>query len=129
MREVVRIDEAIRALAEITDPVEIREHEIKAETMTQYFARTVTDEIDSLKAQNKAVEYKLAAMRRGGQRLEELGVKKGGNQGNQHVTPSVVPTLGDLGIEKERSRRWGNSMRLLTMVSKASSRLLKPDGG
>ena len=44
---VVRLDEAIRALAGITDPAEIREHEIKAETMAQYFARTLTKPSDA----------------------------------------------------------------------------------
>ncbi len=105
---VIRIDEAIRALAEITDPIEIREHEIKAETMAQYFARTITDEIDSLKAQNRAVEYKLAAMRQGGRRLEEIGVAgQGGNRKSSGAT-----TLDELGIEKERSRRWYNVKRI-----------------
>ena len=53
-----------------------------------------------LEAQNKAAEYKLRAMRRGGQLLEDMGVKRGGG-----LKPRDV-ALVDLGIEKQRSERW-----------------------
>jgi hypothetical protein len=46
-----------------------------------------------LEAQNKAAEYKLRAMRRGGQLLEDMGVKRGGGL-------------------KQRSERWYNIKRI-----------------
>ena len=59
-----------------------------------------------LEAQNKAAEYKLRAMRRGGQLLEDMGVKRGGGLKRRDIA------LVDLGIEKARSRRWYNITRI-----------------
>ena len=91
-----------RWLCFIETPAEAREHENKAEAVAQYMRR----EGVGLEAQNKAAEYKLRAMRRGGQLLEDMGVKRGGG-----LKPRDV-ALVDLGIEKARSRRWYNITRI-----------------
>jgi hypothetical protein len=83
-------------------PAEAREHENKAEAVAQY----MRNEGVGLEAQNKAAEYKLRAMRRGGQLLEDMGVKRGGG-----LKPRDV-ALVDLGIEKQRSERWYNIKRI-----------------
>jgi len=101
-RSVLAIDEAMRAVALVETPAEAREHENKAEAVAQYMRR----EGVGLEAQNKAAEYKLRAMRRGGQLLEDMGVKRGGGLKQRDVA------LVDLGIEKARSQRWYNITRI-----------------
>jgi hypothetical protein len=61
-----------------------------------------------LEAQNKAAEYKLRAMRRGGQLLEDMGVKRGGDP----KRPCGALTLASIGIERKRSQRWYNITRI-----------------
>ena len=85
-------------------PAEAREHENKAEAVAQY----MRNEGVGLEAQNKAAEYKLRAMRRGGQLLEDMGVKRGGDP----KRPGGALTLASIGIERKRSQRWYNITRI-----------------
>jgi len=61
-------------------------------------------------------------MRRGGQLLEDMGVKRGGDPKRRDVS------LVDLGIEKQRSRRWYNITRIPSTGQRAMAvAMLSPE--
>ena len=105
--QLVKLDEAKRALAEASTLQEIKDIRDKAEAIKAYVKAAGY----SLEMQNQAAETKLRAERKGGELLKEMEKSKG-SKGNQYTEKldrlhdATSPTLKDLGIEKTQSMRW-----------------------
>lgn len=102
--QLVKLDEARRALAEASTLQEIKDIRDKAEAIKAYVKAAGY----SLEMQNQAAETKLRAERKGGELLKEMEKNKGGWEscGNTMLPQDVAPKLKDLGIHKMQSVRW-----------------------
>jgi phage N-6-adenine-methyltransferase len=100
-----RISEARRALTaakSLDDVLQIRD---QAEALRVY----VKAASDSLEAANAAAEIKLRAERKAGDMLAAMEKNKGGRptEKTAGTVPEVLaPSLSDLGIKEDQSRRW-----------------------
>lgn len=101
--QLVKLDEAIRALAEASTLQEIKDIRDKAEAIKAYVKAAGY----SLEMQNQAAETKLRAERKAGELLKEMEKNKGGWEscGNTMLPQDVAPKLKDLGIHKMQSVR------------------------
>ena len=102
--QLVKLDEARRALAEASTLQEIKDIRDKAEAIKAYVKAAGY----SLEMQNQAAETKLRAERKGGELLKEMQKNKGGGDTSKHRLhrATSAPSLKDLGIEKTQSMRW-----------------------
>ena len=101
--QLVKLDEARRALAEASTLQEIKEIRDQAEAIKAYVKAAGY----SLEMQNQAAETKLRAERKGGELLKQMEKNKGVRLGGNIVLPPEnTPKLKDLGIEKMQSVRW-----------------------
>jgi len=102
--QLVKLDEAKRALAEASTLQEIKDIRDKAEAIKAYVKAAGY----SLEMQNQAAETKLRAERKGGELLKEMEKNKGGQPSEKNRAHHVpgTPTLKDLGIHRLQSQRW-----------------------
>jgi len=99
--QLVKLDEAKRALAEASTLQEIKKIRDQAEAIRQY----VKVAGYHLGYQNQAAETKLRAERKAGELLKQMEKQKPGEYQRLHDA-TVAPSLKDLGIEKTQSMRW-----------------------
>ena len=102
MKELVRIDAAMKALTKATTVAEVKNFHDKAEAMRAY-AKNVNA---GLEAQNRCAEWKIRCERRGGQMLidmAERGERRG--DGRKRLHDDTV-SLEELGTDKTQSHRW-----------------------
>jgi N6-adenosine-specific RNA methylase IME4 len=102
--QLVKLDEARRALAEASTLQEIKDIRDKAEAIKAYVKAAGY----SLEMQNQAAETKLRAERKGGELLKEMEKNKGGwkSCGDTMSPQDEALRLQDLGIHKKQSQRW-----------------------
>jgi phage N-6-adenine-methyltransferase len=102
--QLVKLDEAKRALAEASTLQEIKDIRDKAEAIRQY----VKVAGYHLGYQNQAAETKLRAERKAGELLKKMEKNKGGQPSEKNRAHDVpgTPTLKDLGIHRLQSQRW-----------------------
>jgi|DEB0MinimDraft_10_1074344.scaffolds.fasta_scaffold33634_2 phage N-6-adenine-methyltransferase len=102
--QLVKLDEAKRALAEASTLQEIKDIRDKAEAIRQY----VKVAGYHLGYQNQAAETKLRAERKAGELLKQMEKNKGGKPSEKNRGHDVhgIPSLKDLGIHHKQSQRW-----------------------
>ena len=100
MSELVRLDKAKQALAQVETVEEAKDIRDKAEAVRQYVKQAGL----GLEAQNECADIKLRAERKGGELLGEMELSKGAATLSHDVT--ALPTLSELGIGRMQSSRW-----------------------
>jgi DNA modification methylase len=103
-RQITLVSQAKTALAEARSLDEVKDIRDKAEAMRLYLKQR--DE--SLEAQNTAAEIKLWAERKAGELLKAMPKHPGGRplENHRHDDGSFTPTLADIGVDENQSRRW-----------------------
>jgi len=102
--ELVKWNNARKAIAECKTVDEVKEVRDKAEAMRVYSKQIG----ESLEVQNDCAEIKLRAERRAGEMLKEMEIKRGNIPGsnNREIVKLQDVTLQNIGIQKHESSRW-----------------------
>lgn len=104
MRQLIRYDAMVHAIAECHRIDEVKEMRDKAMALEMY-----AKQARNLDAERKAAEVRLRAERRAGELLSEQaanGARRTGHGDQRAESHAAIPNLSDLGISATQSSRW-----------------------